>query len=211
LNTDARGIAARRAREKEELRRKILNAAGDLFTEEGFDNVSMRKIGERIEYSPTTIYLYFRDKLDLLVTISDETLDRLVSAIEESVKEVTDPVEKFREFGRAYIEFGLARPHEYELTFVIRPRYRGGLDLPEDSATKRAFDSLAVVVEECVAQGVFRDVDPMAAAQALWASVHGVTSLLIAYPDFPWAERELLVTQMLDTITDGHRIRPLSD
>ena len=60
------GVQERRAREKKELRQEILDAAREMFVEDGYENVSMRKIAEKIEYSPTTIYLYFRDKADLL-------------------------------------------------------------------------------------------------------------------------------------------------
>jgi AcrR family transcriptional regulator len=59
------GISQRREREQEQLRRKIFDAASELFAQEGYQNVSMRKIAERIEYSPTTIYLYFKDKNEL--------------------------------------------------------------------------------------------------------------------------------------------------
>ena len=56
------GIKERQVRQKEVLRQDILDAARDLFIEEGYENTSMRKIAERIEYSPTTIYYYFKDK-----------------------------------------------------------------------------------------------------------------------------------------------------
>ena len=60
------GVATSQAREKQELRDEIVSAARDLFIHDGFENVSMRKIAEKIEYSTTTIYLYFQDKVDLL-------------------------------------------------------------------------------------------------------------------------------------------------
>src|SRR5579863_9246935 len=78
LNAVNMGVQERRAREKKELRQEILDAARDLFVREGFENVSMRKIAEKIEYSATTIYLYFQDKAELLDCICEETLDRLV-------------------------------------------------------------------------------------------------------------------------------------
>ena len=61
MEVKAMGIKERRAREKEQLRRQILSAARELFVNEGYENVSMRKIANKIEYSPTTIYLYFKD------------------------------------------------------------------------------------------------------------------------------------------------------
>ena len=62
-------IRHRRDQEKQELRQTILNAAGELFLEQGYERFSLRKVAERIGYSPTTIYLYFRDKDDLLFTV----------------------------------------------------------------------------------------------------------------------------------------------
>ena len=56
----------RREQEKEELRQTILKAAGALFLEQGYDGFSMRHLAESIGYSPATLYLYFRDKDDLL-------------------------------------------------------------------------------------------------------------------------------------------------
>ena len=66
-------IQARKEKEKEALRQKILAAARELFVDEGYENVSMRKVARKIEYSPTTIYLYFKNKAELLDSICDET------------------------------------------------------------------------------------------------------------------------------------------
>src|SRR5205807_9948129 len=65
-------IRHRQAHEKQELRQAILTAAGELFLEQGYERFSLRKVAERIGYSPTTIYLYFHNKDDLLFTVVDE-------------------------------------------------------------------------------------------------------------------------------------------
>src|SRR5215469_5578607 len=101
------GVQERRAREKKELRQEILDAARDLFVHDGFENVSMRKIADKIEYSPTTIYLYFQDKADLLDCICEETMSRLVRKQTVHEQTITDPLERLRRGLRAYIEFGL--------------------------------------------------------------------------------------------------------
>jgi len=199
------GTKERRVREKKQLRRKILDAARELFVAEGYDNVSMRKVAQRIEYSPTTIYLYFKDKTDLLLAISQDTLETLVRTLEALAAKVEDPVETFAEFGRTYIKFGLEYPHDYELAFTIRPRHQEGLGLPEDSTSKRAFDAMSAIVEQCIGQGKFRPVDAATAGQAMWTAVHGVTSLLIAYPEFPWVQRDKLIAHVLDTMVAGLR------
>ena len=66
------GIAERKEREKQEMRTLILSTATNLFVERGYDSVSMRNIAEAMEYSPATIYLYFKDKNELLYTLSEE-------------------------------------------------------------------------------------------------------------------------------------------
>jgi AcrR family transcriptional regulator len=67
------GVQERRARQKEGVREEILDAARTLFVKEGYEHVSMRKIAEKVEYAPGTIYLYFRDKAEILDRICEET------------------------------------------------------------------------------------------------------------------------------------------
>ena len=104
------GVQERRAREKQELRQEIVDAARDLFVREGFDNVSMRKIAEKIEYSPTTIYLYFLDKADLLDCIVEETFQRLEARMAGIHESIPDPRQRLIEGLRAYIDFGIEHP-----------------------------------------------------------------------------------------------------
>ena len=77
------GTKERREREKEEIRQKILDAARELFVQEGYDAVSMRKIAEKIEYSPTAIYLHFKDKRSVLIALCDEDFLRLARELQK--------------------------------------------------------------------------------------------------------------------------------
>ena len=90
------GVAERRAREKEELRQEILTAAREMFVEEGFANVSMRRIADKIEFSPTTIYLYFQDKSGLLDCIVEERLVELLHQLRELHDIPLDPVRSLK-------------------------------------------------------------------------------------------------------------------
>src|SRR5256885_8833767 len=110
------GPKARREREREALRQVILDAARELFVEEGFENVSMRKIAEKIEYSPTTIYLYFQDKIDLIDLLCEETLLRLETRLIDIRLAHPAPLEKMSEGLRAYIEFGVQHPSDYRIS-----------------------------------------------------------------------------------------------
>jgi len=198
------GPRERREREKEVLRQEILDAARELFVKEGYENVSMRRIAEKIEYSPTTIYLYFQDKAELLYHLCEETFAKLVKTF-ESFEDNSDPLNCLRRGCRAYIDFGLKYPNHYRVTFML-PREGGEKRerfLQEKSMGRQAFNHLRSIVEECVRQNKFRRVDVEVTSQAFWAAIHGVTSLLITKPKFPWAEKNKLINFIIDTMIDG--------
>ena len=200
------GVKERRARQKEELRQEILEAARELFAKEGYENVSMRKIAAKIDYTPTTIYLYFTDKHELLDSICEETFARLVKEFEDIVAKHQDPVEQLIEAGRAYVEFGLSHPKHYMVTFMSGESHLTAVEAERahrGSMGEKCFAHLRAMVEKCVQQGRIRPVDVDAISQGLWAMVHGVTSLLITKPHFPWVEKEKLVAQLLDITTQG--------
>ena len=200
------GTKERRAREKEQLRRQIIAAARELFVNEGYENVSMRKIADKIEYSPTTIYLYFKDKADLLDSVCKETLLSLLDTLELLNRDKSNPVEALRKSGKAYVDFGLKYPQDYKLTFVVRPQFQKGLGLEEGSVGERVFNYLCTMVSECVRQKAFRQVAVETTGQALWSAVHGVTLLLIDFSDFPWTEKDKLIDMVIDTMVDGLKV-----
>jgi AcrR family transcriptional regulator len=110
----------RRELEKEELRQTILKAAGALFLEQGYDGFSMRHLAEQIGYSAATLYLYFRDKDDLLFTIVDEGFIRFGKQLAQAEAKSADPWERLSALGQAYVTFGLANPVYYQLMFLWR-------------------------------------------------------------------------------------------
>jgi AcrR family transcriptional regulator len=198
------GVQERRAREKKELRQEILDAAREMFVRDGFENVSMRKIAEKIEYSPTTIYLYFQDKADLLDCLCEETFLRLVKKQTLLDQTVADPFERLVKGLRSYIEFGLKHPNHYKVTFMMPP--------PLDEARrgersgelgKKAFAHLRNTLALCAEHRLLEIVDLEATSQAMWAAVHGLTSLLIAHPKFEWTDRNHLIDTMIHMLTAG--------
>src|SRR6266699_6751169 len=114
------GIRHRQEQEKQELRQAILTAAGELFLEQGYERFSLRKVAERIGYSPTTIYLYFRDKDDLLFSVVDEGFMRFGQQLAAAAESHEDPWERLNALGQAYVAFGLQNPVYYQLMFMWR-------------------------------------------------------------------------------------------
>ena len=199
-------VSERRARHRASLRREILDAASQLFVEEGYQHVTMRRIAGRIEYSPTTIYLYFKDKNELLAAVCDETFSQLATKLERLGKTATSPLAYLREGLRTYVEFGLAHPHQYAVTFMspgARPENTGH----EHPVGSRWFDTLRGGLEACVLNGDLHAPNLDTTSQVLWAAMHGITSLLIAMEGFPFVDRRVLVDCAIDTLVAGLRPR----
>src|SRR5215471_14493058 len=114
------GVIERRERDRQAVRREIIDAARALFIEEGFEKTSMRKIADKIEYSPTTIYLYFNDKRELLESICEETFGKFVKLLQKIDKGQEDPIQRLHSVLKAYVEFALKNPNDYMLTFMVR-------------------------------------------------------------------------------------------
>lgn len=135
--------------DKENLRQEIMDAARELFVADGYESVSMRKIADKIGYSPTTIYLYFNDKTDLLHQICEQTFAHLAQNI-KGIRRLSDnPLEKLRSGMREYVHFGLKNPSQYEIVF-ISPLPGGGELKFDETSGKIAFDTMREVVAECV-------------------------------------------------------------
>ncbi len=197
----------RRAREKEDLRGEILDAARTLFVKEGYESVSIRKIADKIEYSPGTIYLYFRDKADILDRICEETFAKLIRKMEAIKSDKSAPVDRLKRGLRTYIQFGLDNPNHYLVTF-IQAKLHHEADAVFIDAGMNAFACLRQSVQDCIDAGdlVINDADEL--AQTLWAAIHGLTSLLITYIRFPFVEQNRLIDRMVETLVEGVRKKP---
>ncbi|MGA2098730.1 MAG: TetR/AcrR family transcriptional regulator [Candidatus Acidiferrum sp.] len=199
------GVKERKERQKKFLRQEILDAASELFVRDGYENVSMRRIADKIEYSPTTIYLYFKDKGELLEQLCKEMFGRLVQRLSKIMEQPGDPVERLRRGLLTYIHFGLENPHHYRATFmmVLPEDFDEKKMHQEDSPGMQAYAFLTRGLEDCVQAGKMPPLNVELAAQTLWAGVHGITSLLITDRDFPWVGREKVIHSTVDTLVAG--------
>ena len=202
----------RRDRLKIELRRIILDAACDVFDANGYEGFSLRQVAERIGYSPTTIYLYFQDKDDLLRATVQQGFDDFDRSLEVVAAANPDPLPRIEALGRAYVDFGLQNPALYRLMFMQRsdfyfmPRFNGSsedgaLPGPERPRTV-AMSLLMQAVEEAMAQGVVRPGPPLIMADVLWAGAHGLVSLAIS-PLMSPEHAQHVIDLLLATLIDG--------
>lgn len=171
-------IVDRKLREKAEMRSRILESAKALFAEDGFQNVSIRKIAEKIEYSPATIYLYFQDKDAILFALHNEGFRALFTRQKNRAK-IADPVARLRGLLEGYLEFALQEPEYYDLMFMLFTPLPKIIRTAEWRYGRRAYRMLVKTVAECQANGHMKNTSTDAAAIGLWGAVHGIASLLI--------------------------------
>lgn len=204
------GVKERRERERSETRDKILDAARELFINKGYDGVSMRQVADRIEYSATAIYEYFDDKDALFHELCQQDFARL-AAVFQSRSMAADPIERLKQIGQTYIDFGLNYPNHYKLMFMT-PHPIPELD-ERDCEIKGnpevdAYAFLKHTVEQAIGAGAFRPEfqDAELVSQTLWAAVHGVISLEIAKHCDQWVDwrpMEKRTRAMLDSVLRG--------
>jgi AcrR family transcriptional regulator len=209
------GTLERREREKLETRTKIIDAARELFAREGYEAVSMRRIAEAIEYSPTAIYVHFKDKADLMREICQQDFGKMAERNRVAAQHA-DPVERIRQLGLGYIQFAVTHPNHFRLMFMTKPTPEL-TDVSEDQLREQGkgdpnrdgYALLKLCVEVALAQNRFRPdlTDPDLICQILWAAVHGVASLHITRPDHenwcPWRGAAVLGPTVTDTILRG--------
>lgn len=203
----------RRQRQKIELRQIILDAAGELFQQHGYENFSLRQVAERIGYSPTTIYLYFHNKEDLLRTTVQEGFAAFDRRIQEVADAVPEPLHRIEALGRAYIAFGMEHPTLYRLMFMQRsdfyfmPEFVEGSPQPTVSGERPRTQAMTLLMQAVVdgmAAGVVRPGDALITADVLWAGAHGLVSLAIS-PLMSPEHAQKVIDLLLKTLVDGIR------
>lgn len=180
-----------------ERREEILDHAMRLFAQHGVHEVSTRRIAEAVGVSQPTLYAYFPTKDAILEEVCARAFDELRTRM-RAIDETPDSLSRIKEMTRGYIRFGLERPDAYRIAFMIE-----GLREPDPDRRKPGKDVFDMC-RACVSRHLGADhPDLEVAAQSLWANQHGLVSLLLARPGFPWAERERLVEHHVRGVIAG--------
>jgi AcrR family transcriptional regulator len=186
----------------QERRGEILAAATELFASEGYGRVTTRALADKVGLSQTGLYIYFRTKEDILRAICDQTHEALTKEFDTAIAGARSPEEALRRLIRSYVDFGLAHPAQYQLTFTVSPETLA----PIEKDFSQPFDALEPGAKSFLRfrdhlkalskQGLRIAPDPMIAVQILWFVGHGAVSLLISRSHFPWSERKKLVNSL---------------
>lgn len=170
------GIKERKLKHKEDLKQSILDAAKKLFIKEGYEATSIRKIAAEIEFSPTTIYLYYKDKAAISHALHQEGFKLLASQF-AILNYIENPFERLKAMGRVYMQFALENSDFYELMFNREEPLVCVEDHWEEG--EQAFSLLVVSVRACQQAGYFTQFDAETFSMFIWSTMHGLCTLKI--------------------------------
>jgi AcrR family transcriptional regulator len=204
------GTVERRAREREEVRGRILEAARCLFAQEGYDAVTLRRVAEAIEYSPAAIYKYFADKDEMVRALVEDDMTYMLESFQPALAKCS-LVERLNTFGRAYMSIALERPNHYRLMFMTPLPEQTKDELMAGRHEDPNQDSYALFrssIQECIDAGLFRPEfnDAHLVAQTLWCALHGIASLHITHArdkHVPWRDVQQRAEVMLEVLMRG--------
>ncbi len=170
------GVRERKERDKAEMREMILQSAHKLFVDRGFEEVSIRNIAEAIEYSPATIYLYFKDKNEIFYALHGEAFKKF-NAEMAVLAEIADPFDRLIEMGNKYLAFTMKYPKYYEIMFITESPMDCEENREEWEEGIKALASLEGILVACQQQGRFQGQDPRVLAFSIWSYMHGMCTL----------------------------------
>lgn len=176
-----------------ERREEILDHALKLFSEYGVHTVTTRQIAAAVGISQPSLYAYFPTKQALVQEVSARAFQALASRMQQ-VSHALRGVRRIEALARVYIDFGLEQPDAYRVAFMLEPT-RSNEPCQPDAILKAglsAFDGLRQAMAAELGEGRSDEqIDLL--AQSFWAATHGLVSLLIARPNFPWCDRKALI------------------
>lgn len=199
------GIKERKEREREEKKELILSAAKEIIEEEGIDNLSIRKIANKIEYSPAIIYHYFQDKNEIVDYFLRDGYREIVSALEGLHGQQGEPEETLKSSLKNYIKVAVKMSEVYRTVMLNNSEavlkhtsvlFRGA------SNERQAMKLLCTYLKE----NYYKDCDDSfieLTAQVLWSSVFGIITRLIIEKVADEAQRNRLIDHNLKFIISG--------
>jgi AcrR family transcriptional regulator len=198
------GTKERQQRDRDRVQQAILTAARDLFVTEGYRNVSMRKIADRIEYSPAAIYSYFPSKDDIFFALAEEGFRLLAQQLQNAIDKVSDPLERLRRGLWAFYEFSKTKPEYFELMFIDRSVPSLSQDFQRFEFFQETTARAEADVRACIERGQFSAaLNPAAALHVLWVGMLGGAAIGLAQRLAPGEDPDALAHDLLTSLLAG--------
>ncbi len=182
------------------LRDQIRNTARKLFAREGYESVSMRRIGTEVGCSPMAIYRHYENKEELLLSLCEETFASMIRLLDEARQEPGTRLEQLRRCVRAVVDFHLSHPNHYKVTFMteIPP---GPVAQRKVAIGQHVMDRLRTGVRECAGEKGL-NIDVEMAAQIIRVGIHGLAGQLITTGRcYPWKDPERMKDEVIAAVT----------
>lgn len=171
------GISERKEREKEEMRKRIIDAAFEMFLKEGYTGTSLRLIAKKIEYSPATIYLYYKDKDALFFDIQTRCFEMIISKYKKL--EHLPAFERLKHIGYTYMEHHVKNPQCFNLVFLLDSPLSEFKRQDRWEKYGNALGFFRYSVAECIENRLIKHTDITEACLELWGLAHGLTTLVV--------------------------------
>ena len=184
----------------------ILRVTADLVEEKGADNITMREVAQRLGYSATTIYLYYRDKDELLEAAIDRAFEFFEESQDEAERDSCCGIDVLRARSRGYVEWGVRHPNMYRAMFERPQRHSE----ERSRLRRRSYRAYAATAQRLMEAGELNSSQsPNDIVNLAWATNHGLVSLIISGRMFgPIGETITLdealarILEMVDTAFD---------
>ena len=196
--------SARKPKGDGHLRRaEILEAAERIFVAEGYEGATIRKIADEVGVSSTALYMHFPDKGCILLEICERTIGQLLERNSVIASKPVDAATRVKLMLESYMRWGFEHSNAYELVFSGARQISGVWHEGTADMGARCYEIFSGVVREIAAEGRLRTGTADSAAQALWASCHGVVTLMVTRPNFGWAPTDEIIEVTLEGLMHG--------
>jgi AcrR family transcriptional regulator len=185
--------------EGERLRDELIAAAGRIYERTGSEEgMSLRAVATEAGIAAPSIYRHFADKHALVQAVQAARFDDLRAHIDHAAADVTDPVDELRTRCLAYCTYADQHPGNYRVMFAAVPTTQPATldELPGAQVIVELIDN----IDRAASTGTSGPFEPFTAAVLLWSTLHGIVSLRVAKPAFPWPATTTLVDQALHAL-----------
>jgi AcrR family transcriptional regulator len=207
--------ATRSIEEIAEVRERILDSALDILAKDGYDNLSMGRLGSRMNMTAANLYNYYGNKDEVLIAIHKKTFEMLHGALRMAVKDAGNPLDRIRALAHAYVDFGINNVNIYDIMFN-RPirQYSDYIGTPQEALSFEEYNNSIKTLAFAVM--VFRDyaetrpdlskMDPKLLTIRHLSALHGIISLhnsriLFEMDDNPRAVLDSVIESVIETLT----------
>lgn len=200
------GTAERRKLEIENLKKKIIDAAEELLISDGYENLSIRKIASKIEYSPGIIYHYFKDKGEIMDKIVTKGYNNMLKKLSEVHVDSENPEKTLVKGLKVYIEYMLENPEQFRailMNNISEVQYKVNILEKGISKNRESIGRLSKLIGLCIKKGKFRKMDEELTAQIIWSATYGLVSRLILEENISEEQKNKLINQHFYILLNG--------